>query len=149
MSISKKIESKLPAVKHYNTGGCNGCDIEILAAVISVVNSENSSADDAEGTRRRSIITATGPANMKGAKILKQIYDETPDPKVVVSIGTCACSGGIFWGCQNILGGVDKVVPVDVYMYGCPVRPEQVIDALAEGLKKLEEKTKAIEVEKK
>jgi len=60
-----------------------------------------------------------------------------PDPKVVIAIGTCACTGGVFYNCPNILGGIDKVIPVDVYIPGCAVKPEAIIDGVVLALGKL------------
>ena len=67
-----------------------------------------------------------------------------PEPKVVVAVGICACSGGVFRDCYNILGGVDTVIPVDVYVPGCAARPESIIDGVVKGLTVLEEKTKKL-----
>jgi ech hydrogenase subunit C len=60
-----------------------------------------------------------------------------PAPKLVIAIGTCACTGGVFYNCPNILGGVDKVIPVDVYIPGCAVKPEAIIDGVVLALNKL------------
>ena len=70
------------------------------------------------------------------------------EPKVVVACGICACSGGIFHDCYNVIGGVDKAIPVDVYAPGCAVRPEAIIDAVVEGVAVLEEKAKKIKERK-
>ena len=71
-----------------------------------------------------------------------------PDPKVVIAIGICANSGGIFRDCYNVMGGVDSVIPVDVYVPGCAARPEAIIDGVVKGLSILEEKRKASEAAK-
>jgi ech hydrogenase subunit C len=68
------------------------------------------------------------------------VYDQIPEPKVVVAIGICASSGGIFRECYNVVGGVDKIIPVDVWVLGCAARPESIIDGVVKGLGILEQK---------
>jgi ech hydrogenase subunit C len=68
------------------------------------------------------------------------VYDQIPDPKVVIAIGICATSGGIFRECYNVSGGIDKIIPVDVYVPGCAARPESIIDGVVAGLGILEKK---------
>jgi ech hydrogenase subunit C len=87
------------------------------------------------------ILLVTGGVNQRNARVLRNLYDQMPEPKVVVAVGTCACSGGVFHNCYNILGGVDKAIPVDVYVPGCAARPEAIIDGVVMGLQKLKEKT--------
>lgn len=73
-------------------------------------------------------------------RVLKNIYEQIPDPKAVVAIGACACTGGIFRDCYNVLGGVDQVIPVDVYVPGCSARPEVIIDGIVKAIGKMDEK---------
>jgi ech hydrogenase subunit C len=80
--------------------------------------------------------------NEQTKEAVKNIYDQMPNPKIVVATGCCATDGGIFRTCYNVLGGVDKVIPVDVYVPGCAVKPEQIIDGVVKGLGILEEKRK-------
>lgn len=79
----------------------------------------------------------TGPANRRNARVLKNLYDQIPEPKLVIAVGTCATSGGVFHNCPNILGGVDQVIPVNVYVPGCAARPEAIIDGVVLALQKL------------
>ena len=72
--------------------------------------------------------------------VLKNVYDQMPEPKVVVAFGVCTSSGGVFADCYNVLGGIDKVIPVDVFVPGCPPRPEAMIDGIVKGAVILEEK---------
>lgn len=88
------------------------------------------------------ILLVTGSVSDRSAEILRNLYDQMPEPKVVLAIGICATSGGIFAECYNIKGGVDKVLPVDVYVPGCAVRPEAVIDGVIKALDVLEKKYK-------
>ena len=91
------------------------------------------------------VFLVTGSVNEQNKNVVKQIYDQMPEPKVVVAIGICACNGGIFKECYNILGGVDTVIPVDAYVPGCAARPEAIIDAVVAGLGILEQKRAAME----
>jgi ech hydrogenase subunit C len=86
------------------------------------------------------VLVVTGSANRRNARVLKNLYEQMPESKAVIAIGSCACSGGVFNECPNILGGVDKVIPVDVYIPGCAVKPEAIIDGVVLALGKLAEK---------
>jgi ech hydrogenase subunit C len=86
------------------------------------------------------IFLVTGSINEQNISVVKQIYEQMPEPKIVVAIGICATSGGIFRECYNIMGGVDTVIPVDVYVPGCAARPEAIIDGVVKGLGVLAEK---------
>jgi ech hydrogenase subunit C len=76
---------------------------------------------------------------------LKNIYDQMPEPKVVVAIGACGTSGGVFRDAYNVVGGVDKVIPVDAYVSGCAPKPESIIDGVVIALGKLAEKGKKVD----
>ena len=86
------------------------------------------------------VFLVTGGVNIQNLPVVRKIYDQMPDPKVVVAVGTCACTGGIFKDCYNMIGGMDHAVPVDVYVPGCAARPEAIIDGVVKGLGILEEK---------
>ena len=86
------------------------------------------------------VLLVTGTVNHRNKKVLKNIYDQMPEPKAVIAIGACGASGGIFRDAYNVVGGVDKVIPVDVYVPGCPSKPEAIIDGVVEGLKKFQQK---------
>jgi ech hydrogenase subunit C len=86
------------------------------------------------------ILLVTGSVNDQNKEVLKTIYGQMPEPKVVVAVGICACTGGIFSECYNISGGADKLIPVDVYVPGCAARPESIIDGVVKSLSVLEEK---------
>jgi len=90
------------------------------------------------------IFLITGSVNEQNIDVVKNIYDQMPNPKAVVAIGICATSGGIFRECYNVMGGVDKVIPVDVYVPGCAARPESIIDGVVKALGVLEEKHKML-----
>lgn len=133
---------------HYDCGSCNGCDIEVLAALMPKFDAERFGIVNIGDPKQADILVVTGPANKRNHRVLKNLYDQMPEPKVVLAVGTCAATGGIFHNCPNILGGVDKVIPVDVYVPGCAARPEQIVDGIVLALKKLEEKSEKKEVAK-
>ncbi len=124
-------------VLHYDCGSCNGCDIEVLAALTPKFDVERFGIVNIGDPKQADVLMVTGPANWRNQRVLRNLYEQMPEPKMVIAVGTCACTGGIFHNCPNVLGGVDNVVPVDVYVPGCAVRPEQIIDAVVLALKKL------------
>ncbi len=125
---------------HYDASSCNGCDIEVLACLTPVYDVERFGVINTGDPKQADIFLVTGAVNDQNREVVKQLYDQMPEPKVVVAVGICACSGGIFRDCYNILGGVDKVIPVDVYVPGCAARPESIIDGVVKGLDVLEKK---------
>jgi ech hydrogenase subunit C len=86
------------------------------------------------------VLVVTGSVNKKNVRVLKNLYNQMPEPKAVVAVGACACTGGIFKECYNVLGGIDKVLPVDVYVPGCSARPEAIIDGILLAMQKINEK---------
>jgi len=136
---------KSPWLVHFDCGSCNGCDIEILACLTPVYDVERFGILNVGNPKHADILIVSGTVNHRNKRVLKNVYDQMPDPKVVVAIGVCGCTGGIFRDCYNVLGGVDKVIPVDVYVPGCPPKPEAIIEGVVLALKKLEEKGKKVD----
>lgn len=134
--------AKSPWLLHYDGSSCNGCDIEVLATLTPVYDVERFGVLNTGNPKHADIFLITGGINSQNAPVVKQIYDQIPNPKVVVAVGICACDGGIFKDCYNILGGVDKVIPVDIYVPGCAARPEAIIDGVVKAVALLEEKRK-------
>ena len=132
--------SKSPWLLHYDASRCNGCDIEVLASTTPVYDLERFGIINTGNPKHADILLITGGVNYQNRPVVKQLYEQMPDPKVVVAAGICACDGGVFKDCYNILGGVDKVIPVDVYAPGCAVRPECLIDAVVKAIAILDEK---------
>src|SRR5690606_9708791 len=87
--------------------------------------------------RHADILVVTGAVTKQSRDRLKTIYEQMPNPKYVIALGTCAISGGVFSGCYNVVGRVDEVIPVDIYVAGCPPRPEAVIQGIVALLEKL------------
>jgi ech hydrogenase subunit C len=91
----------------------------------------------------------TGGINTQNEEVVRQIYEQMPSPKVVVAVGTCACTGGIFKECYNIKGGVDTVIPVDIYVPGCAARPESIIDGVVKAVGLFQQKHEQMLAEEK
>ncbi len=134
--------SKSPWLLHYDGSSCNGCDIEVLACLTPVYDVERFGVINTGNPKHADIFLITGGINAQNEPVVKQIYAQMPNPKVVVAVGICACNGGIFKECYNILGGVDKVLPVDIYVPGCAARPEAIMDGVVQAVALLDEKRK-------
>lgn len=125
--------AKSPWVVHYNCNSCNGCDIEFVACLTPMYDLERFGILHVGNPKHADVLVVTGSVNHRNARVLKNVYDQMPDPKVVVAMGVCTSSGGIFADCYNVLGDVGKVIPVDVYVSGCPPRPEAMIDGIVQA----------------
>lgn len=137
MGIIETSRLKSPWILHFDNSSCNGCDIEVLACLTPLYDVERFGMVNMGNPKHADVLLITGPVNRRTARVLKNLYDQIPDPKLVICAGTCAISGGVFHNCYNVLGGVDKVIPVDVYIPGCSVKPEAIIDGVVLGLEKL------------
>jgi NADH-quinone oxidoreductase B subunit len=125
---------KSPWILHLNTGACNACDIEVLAALTPRFDVERLGVLLKATPRHADVIIATGPVTRQIKDRIIRIYEQTPDPKFVIAVGACAMSGCIYRGAYNVLGGLDQVIPVNVYVPGCPVRPDAVLDGVVKLL---------------
>ncbi|HEY47646.1 MAG TPA: NADH-quinone oxidoreductase subunit B family protein [Anaerolineae bacterium] len=126
-----------PWVLHFNSGSCNGCDIEILATLTPRYDLERFGIKLQGSPRHADVLLCTGAVSRQARNRLLRIYAQMHEPKFVVAIGACAISGGVFQGCYNVKGGIDKVIPVDAYIPGCPPRPEAIIDGVVKLLSSL------------
>lgn len=138
-SLLAKARHKSPWVLHFDCGSCNGCDIEVLACLTPVYDAERFGLINVGNPMHADILLVTGTVNPRNRKVLRNLYDQMPAPRVVVAIGACGLTGGIFRETYNVVGGVDKVLPVDVYVPGCPAKPEAILDGVLLGAKKLRE----------
>jgi ech hydrogenase subunit C len=139
--LIQKSRIKSPWLLHYDCSSCNGCDIEVLACLTPVYDIERFGIINVGNPMHADILLVTGTVNHRNKKVLLNLFDQMPHPKVVAAIGSCALSGGIFRQAYNVVGGVDKVIPVDVYVPGCPPKPEAIIDGVVLGLQKFSQKT--------
>lgn len=130
--------AKSPWIVHFNSGACNGCDIEVLAALTPRYDVERFGVQLKGSPRHADVLVCSGPVTLQQRDRLKMIYEQMTEPKFVVAVGTCACSGGIYDGCYCVMGGVDQVIPVNAYIPGCAAKPEAIIDGVVKLLKSLE-----------
>ncbi len=115
------------AIREVDTGSCNACEMEIIALNNPVYDIERLGIHFVASPRHADMLLVTGPVTRNMELALRKTYDATPDPKLVVAAGACAISGGIFGENYATVGSVDRLVPVDVYIPGCPPRPEALI----------------------
>jgi Ni,Fe-hydrogenase III small subunit/formate hydrogenlyase subunit 6/NADH:ubiquinone oxidoreductase subunit I len=118
-------------VRQVDAGSCNGCELEIAATTNPIYDLERFGIHLVASPRHADVLLVTGPVTRNMEIALQRTYDAAPDPRVVVAVGACGCSGGIFGeGTYAAVGGVDRVVPVDVYIPGCPPRPQAILNGL-------------------
>lgn len=141
----RKYRKKSPWILHYNAGSCNGCDIEILSCLAPKYDLERFGILNRGNPKQSDLLLVTGPVTHRSRERLIELYTQMPEPKVVVAVGSCTCTGGVFREMYNVENGVDRYIPVDVYVAGCASRPEQIIDGVVKALDILELKTKEIE----
>jgi Ni,Fe-hydrogenase III small subunit len=141
----KSYRKKSPWILHYNAGSCNGCDIEILAALGPKYDLERFGILNNGNPKQSDIFLVTGPVTYRSRERLVELYTQIPEPKVVVAMGSCTCTGGVFRGMYNVEDGIDRYIPVDVYIPGCAASPELLIDGVVQALDILERKTKEME----
>ena len=140
---------KSPWFFHYNASSCNGCDLELIAALTPRYDPERFGAINTGNPKHADILLITGSMNVRSVDVVRNLYNQMPSPKVVVAVGICATSACVFADAYNVLGGVDKVLPVDVYVLGCAVRPEAILDGILQAAEILEEKHRALRAGKK
>ncbi len=145
VKLNKYFERSL-WVFHLNTGSCNGCDIEIVAGLTPRYDLERFGIKLVGSPRHADVLLVTGPVTHKMADRVKRVYEQTPEPKVVIVIGSCGISGGVFYNSYNLIGQVDKLIPVDVYVPGCPARPEAIINGVLQAWIKLEKLREGMKV---
>lgn len=132
--ITQKAFTKALWVYHVNTGACNGCDIEIINVLTPYYDAERFGIKLVGSPRHADVLLVSGPVTRPVVDSLKQVYEATPSPKLVFAIGSCAIDGGIWHDTYNVVGGLDKVIPVSFYVPGCPPRPEAIIYGVAVAL---------------
>jgi Ni,Fe-hydrogenase III small subunit len=121
-------------VYHANSGGCNGCDIEVLNVLTPYYDVERFGIKLVGSPRHADVMLCQGPASRATARALREAYDAMPAPKLVFAVGNCACGGGIWHDTYGVIGPVERVIPVNYYIPGCPPRPEAIIYGVAVAL---------------
>ncbi len=121
-------------VFHTNVGACNGCDIEVLDVLTPYWDVERFGIRLVGSPRHADVLLVAGPVTRPMVEPLKRLFDSVPEPKIVIAIGACAVGGGPWFDTYNVVGGVDQVIPVDLYIPGCPPKPEAILHGVAQLL---------------
>jgi len=130
-------------IREVDAGSCNGCEVEISALNNPVYDIERFGVHFVASPRHADMLLVTGPVTRNMEVALRQTYDATPNPKLVVAVGACAIGGGIFGQSYASCGGVDTVLPVDVYIPGCPPRPEALLHGILQAINQIPQKTQS------
>ena len=117
-------------IREVDTGSCNACEMEMNALMNPVYDAERFGIHIAASPRHADALVVTGPVTVNMEKALKDVHQATPDPKVVIALGDCACDCGMFKGSYAVTGPVERHVPVDVKIPGCPPRPAEILNAV-------------------
>ena len=120
------------AVREVDTGSCNACEMEMNALANPIYDIERFGVHIAASPRHADALVVTGPVTVNMERALKDVYKQTPDPKLVIALGDCAIHCGIFKGSYAVTGPVDRHIPVDVRIPGCPPRPAEILQAIEE-----------------
>ena len=140
MKAEKLVKNALthsPFISHFNAGSCNGCDIEIVAALSPRYDVERFGIKLVGSPRHADVLVCTGSVTRAMAPRLRNVYEQMAEPKFVVVVGACGISGGVFHNCYNSCQGVENIIPVDLYIPGCPPRPEAIVFGIYTLLKSL------------
>lgn len=133
-------------IREVDAGSCNACEVEVTALSNPIYDIERFGVHIVASPRHADMLLVTGPVTRNMELALLKTYNATPSPKLVAAMGSCACNGGIFGDTYASGGGVDKFIPVDVYIPGCPPRPQAVIFGLMVAMDKFEQKIRKTEV---
>jgi len=132
--VKSKSTLRSPWVLHFDTGGCNGCCIEILAALAPRYDLERFGIINKGNPKMADVMLVTGTVTAGCKEALINLYNQMAEPKVVVAIGACPCESGVFSECYNVRGPLYRILPVDVYVPGCPPRPGTIIEGVKKAL---------------
>jgi Ni,Fe-hydrogenase III small subunit len=143
-ALCQKILPRSIWVYHANSGGCNGCDIEVLNVLTPYYDVERFGIRLVGSPRHADAMLCQGTALRSTAQALRRAYEAMPHPKFVFAIGSCACCGGIWHDTYSVLGPVEKVLPVNFYIPGCPPRPEAIIYGVAVALGVVDKKVSPV-----
>jgi membrane-bound hydrogenase subunit mbhJ len=137
MSLLKRLlrycRTKSPWLFHMNSGSCNGCDIELVACLTPRYDVEQIGVHLEGSPRHADILCITGPVTHNTLNAVKTVYGQVPHPKAVVALGSCSASCNAFAGSPSVVGPLHKHIPVDVYVPGCPPRPDAIIEGVVKA----------------
>lgn len=130
--IRTKLFKRSLAIREVDTGSCNACEMEMNALLNPVYDAERFGIHIAASPRHADALVVTGPVTVNMEPALKDAYRQTPDPKIVIALGECAINCGVFKGSYAVTGPVERHIPVDLRIPGCPPRPSEILEALSE-----------------
>jgi membrane-bound hydrogenase subunit mbhJ len=146
-ALARQARRRSPWVFHLNAGSCNGCDIEFLACLTPRYDVEQLGIKLEGSPRHADILCVSGPVTRNTRDALATVYAQMPEPKVVVALGSCPASCNVFAGSPLMAGPLDRIVPVDVYVPGCPPRPDAIVAGIARAVEVLAAKAEAPEAQ--
>ena len=135
--LMQTARARSPWVYCLNTGACNGCDIEIAASLTPRYDAEQLGVRREGSPKHADILVVSGPLTLRTRDALLDIYYQIPRPKIVVAIGSCPASGNVFAGSPTVLGPIDQFIPVDVFVAGCPPRPQAILQGIVRAVQLL------------
>jgi Ni,Fe-hydrogenase III small subunit len=131
---TKKLLGRAVAIRQVDAGSCNGCELEITGLTSPVYDLERFGLHFVASPRHADMLLVTGPVTRNMEVPLRKTYEATPAPKIVVAVGDCAQTCGVFKGSYAIAGSVDTVIPVDVFVRGCPPEPADILRGILAAL---------------
>ena len=133
---TQKLLGRALAIREVDAGSCNGCEVEISGLTSPVYDSERFGIHFVASPRHADMLLVTGPVTRNMEIPLRKTYEATPDPKLVVAVGDCAKTCGVFKGGYGVFGSVDQVIPVDVFVGGCPPEPADILRGILTALQR-------------
>lgn len=131
---TQRLLGRALAIREVDAGSCNGCEIEITGLTSPVYDSERFGIHFVASPRHADLLLVTGPVTRNMEVPLRKTYEATPDPKLVVAVGDCAQTCGVFKGSYAVAGSVDQIIPVDVFVVGCPPEPADILRGILAAL---------------
>ena len=131
---ARRLLGRALAIRDVDAGSCNGCEIEISGLTSPVYDSERFGIHFVASPRHADMLLVTGPVTRNMEVPLRKTYDATPDPKLVVAVGDCAQTCGVFKGSYAVAGSVDQFIPVNVFIHGCPPEPADILRGILTAL---------------
>jgi Ni,Fe-hydrogenase III small subunit len=134
---TQKLLSRALGIRQVDAGSCNGCELEIAGMTSPFYDLERFGLHFVASPRHADMLLVTGPVTRNMEVPLRKTYEATPAPKIVVAVGDCAQTCGVFKGSYAVAGSVDTVIPVDVFVHGCPPEPADILRGILTALDRL------------